>query len=143
MWYFYYMNDCIFCKIVRGEIRIDGHVFENDHVLAFLSTGPIHPGHTLVIPKIHSDQIYQISDETASAIGIALKTISSMVKKAVAADGINIHMNNEKGAGQEVFHAHIHIIPRYYKDGYKNWEPGYTYKAGEIATLAKKIREGI
>jgi histidine triad (HIT) family protein len=112
-------------------------------VLAFLSTGPIHPGHTLIIPKVHHDQIYQIPAETASALGVALTTVSNMVKKAVNADGINIHMNNEKAAGQAVFHAHVHIIPRYFGDGYKHWEPNYNYKDGEMAELAEKIRQSV
>ena len=137
------MQSCIFCKIIAGEIKTDGNIYEDKDIFVFLSNGPVNQGHTIIIPKMHCEQIYDMPDDVAGKIGIALKKFSIAVKKAVKADGINIHMNNEKSAGQEVFHAHFHIIPRYHGDGYHNWESRGNYKKGEIEAVLKKIRSEI
>lgn len=119
-----------------------GKIYEDDSIFVFLSNSPINRGHALVIPKGHYEQVYHLPDEIASKLGVALKKFSIIVKKAMNADGVNIHMNNDKSAGQAVFHSHFHIIPRYNKDGYVNWEPKISgYKKGEAEEIALKIRE--
>jgi histidine triad (HIT) family protein len=133
------MNDCVFCKIIRKEIQIPADVYEDSSVFVFLAKDPVSAGHTLVIPKGHFENIYSIEDGAMKELGLALKRVSAAVKKAVGADGINIHMNNEKAAGQEVFHAHFHIIPRFAGDGLEHWHPGHAYKNDEIQDIAAKI----
>jgi len=114
------MEDCIFCKIVNGEIPCQ-KVYENDKILAFLDISPIHKGHTLVIPKEHHENILDIPDETLAELAKTAKKVSKAVKKATNADGFNVTQNNGAAAGQAVFHFHLHIIPRFKDDGLKTW----------------------
>jgi len=132
------MSDCIFCKIASKEIPSEV-LYEDANTLAFLDTKPNNPGHTLVVPKTHAANIYNINDVSLTAMMQTVQRMSIAVKKAMAADGINIIMNNDKAAGQIIFHAHVHVIPRFADDGYKPW-PQKTYKDGEAATVAEKIR---
>jgi histidine triad (HIT) family protein len=104
--------DCLFCKIINREIPAD-IVYEDGNTLAFLDVKPNTPGHTLVIPKDHFENIYGIPDEALARLSISVKKVALAIKNGLDADGINIQMNNEAPAGQIVFHAHIHVIPRY------------------------------
>jgi histidine triad (HIT) family protein len=133
--------DCLFCKIVGGEIP-SVKVYEDDHTFAFLDIQPNNIGHTLVIPKDHSENIYTISEESFCNTMKTVRKVAIAIKKAVSADGINIAMNNEASAGQAVFHSHIHIIPRFKTDGYKHW-PHVKYKDGEDKEIANKIIENL
>ena len=105
-------KDCLFCKIISGEIP-SAKVYEDEYSFAFLDINPINPGHTLLVPKRHFANLYETSDETLKELTPIIKKLAIAVKKAVSADGINIGMNNDPAAGQLVFHAHFHIIPRH------------------------------
>jgi histidine triad (HIT) family protein len=110
------MKDCVFCQITNKSIP--SHVvYEDDKVLAFLDIKPIHPGHTLVVPKQHSHDIFDISKGDWQHTADVVHTIASSIKSAVKADGVNLIMNNGGAAGQEVLHPHVHIIPRFEGDG--------------------------
>ena len=136
------MNECIFCKIIKGEIPAD-KIYENEKFLAFLDIKPNNPGHTLVVPKDHSENLYKMPDETLSAIAPLIKKIAVAVKNATNADGINIGMNNESPAGQIVPHVHFHIIPRFTNDGLRHWQ-GKTYASKKEANeIAEKIIKNI
>ena len=105
------MDDCIFCKIIKKEIPaliID----ENESVIVFLSL----ENHPLIIPKKHIKDIYDLDDETGTSIMKEAIKISKAVKKGLACDGINLVQSNEPAAHQVVFHFHLHIKPRWYKD---------------------------
>lgn len=132
------MNDCIFCKIVRGEIP-SYKIYEDDETFAFLSIGPNNPGHTLVIPKDHIENVYDLDEKHYGPVMRAVKKVAVAVKKGMHADGINVHMNNDGPAGQVIFHAHIHIIPRFVGDGLKHWPDG-KYKDGEAEIAQEKIK---
>ena len=132
------MNECVFCKIVKREIPSD-IIYEDDNFFAFLDINPNNPGHTLVIPKNHYENIYSLPDEILCDIGPIVKKISIAVKKGVNANGINIIMNNDGAAGQIVPHAHFHIIPRFVDDGYKHW-PGKSFPKEGNAKIAEKIK---
>jgi len=132
-----YDKDCIFCKIVKGEIPCS-KIYENDKVLAFLDIAPITKGHTLVIPKEHHKNLLELPNELLREVISAAKRVALAVRKAMKADGFNLNQSNFPAAGQVVMHAHFHIIPRYKDDGLKHW-PGGKYKEGE----AEKIREEI
>ncbi|MEA2112992.1 MAG: HIT family protein [Patescibacteria group bacterium] len=114
------MNDCLFCKIVSGEIPCH-KVYEDKNFLAFLDINPANLGHTLIIPKKHSKNILEMDDELSKEMIIIIKKISKKIKTSLKSDGINILMNNEAGAGQIIFHTHVHIIPRFLDDGLKHW----------------------
>lgn len=108
--------DCIFCKIVAGEIP-SYKVYEDDFVLAFMDTSPVTRGHCLVIPKKHVENVFDISTDDLQKVIVTAKTLSEKVKNNLGADGIRLSQSNGKIAGQAVFHFHLHIIPRYENDG--------------------------
>lgn len=133
-------ENCVFCKIVAGSIPTN-KVYEDDHTLAFLDINPKNHGHTLVIPKDHFENIYGTPDETLCRMMIIVRKLAVAVKNGVDADGINIVMNNESAAGQDVWHAHIHVIPRFNEDGYKNTPGKVSYKEGEAEITLGKIKK--
>lgn len=105
-------EDCIFCRIVRKEAP-ESYIYEDEKVVAFLDIRPSNEGHTLVIPKRHFKNIYEIPEETIAHLFKIVKKVAIAVKKSVNAEGITIAQQNERAAGQDVFHLHVHIIPRY------------------------------
>ncbi len=135
------MAECIFCKIItRGEIP-STEVYEDDTVYAFLDINPTNLGHTLVVPKKHYENLFDIPDAELGILGARVKKVAAAVKKAMRADGINISMNNGTAAGQVVPHAHIHIIPRYGNDGFRHWQGRRGYRdENEKAETAIKIK---
>ena len=135
------MSDCIFCKIVAGEIP-SHKVYEDDHVFAFLDIKPLNPGHTLVVPKHHMENLLETSLEEARVLMDALKAIAPAVLRAVGASACNISTNNGRAAGQVVFHTHFHIIPRHEDDGYAPWHRN-AEEASDPAQVAEKIRHEI
>jgi len=103
-------ESCAFCKIARKEAPFCS-VFEDEKVIAFLSINPINVGHTLVVPKKHYENIYEISEDGVAHLYRIVKKIAYAVKKAVSAEGIRIVQNNGEAAGQVIFHLHVHVIP--------------------------------
>ncbi len=104
------MSDCIFCQIIRKEAPANV-VYEDAQVVAFLSNHPVNEGHTLVVPKKHYENIYEISEEEASYLFRIVKRVAHSVRNAIDAEGIRIVQNNGEAAGQVVFHLHVHVIP--------------------------------
>ncbi len=107
--------DCIFCKIVDGEIP-SYKVYEDDHVMAFLDITQGTKGHTLIIPKKHVPNVYEVDEETITQVFKVVPKIANALKKSFNPIGLNIINNNEKPL-QSVFHFHVHLIPRYENDG--------------------------
>ncbi|HAR6136520.1 HIT family protein [Staphylococcus pseudintermedius] len=118
------MTETIFSKIIDGDIP-SFKVYENDYVYAFLDNSQVSKGHTLLIPKMPSPNIYETDAETMKHIGEALPIVANAIKKTFNPDGLNIIQNNGEYASQSVFHIHFHLIPRYKNDidgfGY-HWE---------------------
>ena len=108
--------DCIFCKIVAGEVPSE-KVFENEDVLAFLDVQPTAKGHTLVVPKAHHSDLLTTPPDVLARILQALPVISRAVVHATEAEGFNVLQSNSPCAGQAVFHIHFHIVPRRSGDG--------------------------
>ena len=114
------MNDCIFCKIIKKKAPAT-IVFEDADVLAILPIAPIAKGHTLVIPKNHSENVFDIShDDLAKVIAVA-KDLSSKIISENNATGVNLLNASGKDAEQSVFHFHLHIVPRHPNDGFGLW----------------------
>lgn len=132
------MADCIFCKMVQGEIPC-AKIYEDDLVLSFLDINPINPGHTLVLPKNHYETLFEVDPETLEACILAAQKISEAVYRGVKAAGLNFLQNNFRAAGQLIEHVHFHLIPRYEKDGFLTSWPGKEYPAGEMEKTWKKI----
>ena len=103
---------CIFCRIAQKQVPAS-LIYEDEKVLAFLDIRPLNEGHTLVIPKAHYETIFEIPQELIAYLHAITKRVALAVKKATKADGISIIQQNGKAAGQEIFHLHVHVIPRY------------------------------
>ncbi|MGE6261004.1 HIT family protein [Heyndrickxia sporothermodurans] len=139
------MSDCIFCKIVNGEIP-SAKVFENEHVVAFLDISQVTKGHTLVIPKIHKENVFELTPEIAANLFEVVPQIANALKQEFNPIGMNLVNNNGEHAGQSVFHFHLHLIPRYGKgDGFgavwKNNQSEYTQE--DLKMLATAISKNI
>ena len=131
------MNDCLFCKIAQGEIPCE-KVYEDEKVLAFLDINPINPGHILVIPKQHFDDMVSASGEALRDLVTVSPKIAKAICEALGYKGFSFSTNNGGVAGQEIKHLHFHIIPRAKDDGHHTFVRG-GYKEGEIKEIAKKI----
>ncbi|MFW5500506.1 MULTISPECIES: HIT family protein [unclassified Maridesulfovibrio] len=135
-------QDCIFCKIVAGEIPCF-KIYETDKVLSFLDIGPVNKGHALVIPKQHCENIWDLPAELGQDIITAAQLAGDAIVKATGADGLNLIMNNNEAAGQLVFHAHFHLIPRFKEDGFVHWSQSEYESMDEASALAQKIEKMI
>ncbi|MFH1505462.1 MAG: HIT family protein [archaeon] len=131
------MNECIFCKIVKGELP-SSKVYENEKVLAFLDINPTSKGHTLVIPKEHYKDIFDIPEDLLKEVIAMVKKIAPAVQKGAKADGLTIGQSNGKAAHQVIPHIHFHIMPRKDGDGMDPWPAG-KYKEGEMKKYLEKI----
>ncbi len=105
------MEDCIFCKIVKGEIPCF-KVYEDERVLAFEDINPISEGHTLIIPKNHAENLWEIPAEDLTAIHLASQKLIQAIKDALNPDGVAVLQLNGRGAKQLVMHYHLHLMPR-------------------------------
>ena len=132
-------SDCLFCKIIAGEIPCF-KLFENDDTLAFMDINPANEGHALVIPKEHARDVYAVSDAAITATVKTAKKIAAAIDKTLNPDGLNLLQCNGPAAAQSVFHFHMHVLPRREGDELKlNWglKPG---DMDAIGTLAERIR---
>ena len=132
------MKDCIFCKIILKEIP-SHKIYEDENVYAFLDINPVHIGHTLVVPKVHAEDIFDISSESWAHVMNVVHTLSPIVHAATNADGVNIIMNNKRSAGQLIDHAHVHIVPRFADDGLKGL-PQHNESSEALTTMQEKIK---
>ena len=105
------MEDCIFCKIVKGEIP-SFKVYEDEQVLAFADINPVSPGHTLIIPKNHSANLMEISEEDLTAVHRASKKVIVGIEAALKPSGVACVQLNGRGVNQVVMHYHLHLIPK-------------------------------
>ena len=115
------MEDCIFCKIVEGQIPCY-KVFEDEEVLAFLDVTPATKGHTLIIPKAHFKNIFDIPKDLLGRISIVAQKLAQEFENKLKADGFNLVQSSKKHAQQEVNHFHMHLLPRYARDKMDLWK---------------------
>jgi histidine triad (HIT) family protein len=132
-------DDCLFCGIVSGDIpsqRLD----EDDHTVAFLDINPWTRGHSLVVPRNHSRNLYDTPDEDIAHVAQAAKRLALRMKERLGCDGVNLLNSCEPAAWQTVFHFHVHVIPRYDDDPLRL--PGSPMEAGEdqLRELAEELR---
>lgn len=134
-------HDCIFCKIISGEIP-SFKVYEDETFKVILDRFPAAPGHALIIPKEHAGDLFELPDETAEKLYPLAKRIATQIKNAVGAEGINIIQNNGEVAGQSVHHFHLHIVPRKAGDGIiLNKSSNAHTTLEELEAVLKKINE--
>ncbi len=132
------MTDCIFCKIVAGDIP-SYKVYEDDDTLAFLDIMPNNHGHTLVIPKDHHQNIEEVPEELLSKTILVVKKVGKSIKDNLGVKGYNVCENNDPIAGQVVPHLHFHIVPRKDDDNFESW-PQVPYPGGKAEEVLDKIK---
>jgi histidine triad (HIT) family protein len=132
-------TNCLFCKIATGEIPCD-KVYEDADTLAFLDIRPVNPGHTLVIPKEHCQNVFETPEEIWNKVMQSVQKVAQAIRTGLPTEDLNIAMNNGTYAGQVVFHAHVHIMPRHAGDGFELWH-GKMYAEGEASVIAEKIKK--
>lgn len=135
------MADCLFCKIIDGSIP-SKKVYEDDNVYAFMDITPLSKGHTLLVPKEHVANVFDMSAETAAQLFSVAPRIAQAIKAAFEPAGMNLLNNNGAAANQSVFHFHLHFIPRYDEnDGYR---PIWNTKEDEITSdVLEKLQSQI
>lgn len=132
-------DDCIFCKIVKNEI--DAYkIYEDDDCIVILDKFPNNIGHSLVIPKKHVQNIFELDDDLAGKILKIASKISNGIQKSLKPDGIHLLQNNNKGANQTVNHFHMHIIPRYFGDTVEIKWVNNKFSGEDFALTLEKIK---
>ncbi len=134
--------DCVFCSIIEGKAPAE-IIYEDEATVAFMDINPANPGHTLVVPRQHVRDVFDIDEETAAAVMRAAVRVARAIKAALQPDGVNLFQASGRAAFQSVFHFHIHIVPRWWDDRLKlPWRPTPGYPSA-IQSAASRIREHI
>jgi len=131
------MKNCVFCKIAKGEEN-SWVVYEDNKVKAFFDANPASEGHTLIIPKYHYKDIYEIPEDVLKRIIIVAKKLAIKYKNSLNVDDVNIMHASGVNAQQSVFHFHIHLVPRKKKDGLNLW---YKVKKDIIPNFDKTLKK--
>ncbi|MHB0877369.1 MAG: HIT family protein [Anaerolineae bacterium] len=133
-------TDCVFCRILAGA-EPASVIYRDDATLAFMDISQLTRGHALVIPSRHVENVYGLTDEEAAALMTTGARIARALKQALQPAGINFWMANERAAGQDVMHAHLHVIPRYPGDGFGvRHEPRQRHARADLDSLANLVQ---
>jgi histidine triad (HIT) family protein len=133
-------DDCIFCKIVAGELPAT-IVDEDERTVAFMDINPATRGHALVIPRAHAADLHAVGSEDLHACAVAAQRLSRRMRERLGADGVNLINSCGSAAWQTVFHFHMHVIPRYVGDPLElPWVPA-PGDGAEIASAAAQLRD--
>ncbi len=140
------MEDCVFCRIVAGTLPAR-MVYSDEKTLAFLDSQPINPGHVLVAPRAHASQLADLDEETGGHVfKVAMKIAAGLRRSGVRCEGVNLLLSDGSAAFQEVFHVHLHVIPRFGGDGFRlKCGPrfGRRLKDKEFDEIAVLIRQSL
>jgi diadenosine tetraphosphate (Ap4A) HIT family hydrolase len=133
-------ESCIFCKIVKKQAPASV-IYEDETVMAFLDIRPLYEGHMLVIPKKHYMDIFDIPEDQLSQVHKVTKQVSAAIKKATNSDGISIIQQNGKAAGQDIFHFHVHAVPRFERQKLPSFSSLKEVEREKLDGIAKKIKK--
>lgn len=137
------MSNCIFCDIVRGEAPAS-RVYHDEVCTAFLDIQPVNPGHVLIVPNAHAADLAELDPDTGAHLFRVAQQLAAAVRQSgVQCEGVNLWLADGEAAFQDVFHVHLHVIPRYANDGFDLvLSPAYYIKPerAELDEIAKKIR---
>jgi len=140
------MEDCTFCRIIKG-VAPASIAYSDEKVMAIMDIQPVNSGHVLIIPKIHAAQLSELSEETgAHMFKIAMRITEALRQSDIKCEGINLFLADGEAAGQEIFHVHLHVIPRSRGDGFKiKFGPNYSSRPEreELYRIGEKIREAM
>ena len=133
------MEDCIFCKVVAGEIP--GEVIDSDErTITVLDINPATKGHAVVITRDHAENLFELPDEDLLAAMHAARRVAEQMRRTIAPDGFNVLNNVGRAAWQSIFHFHVHVVPRYHDDPLQlPWQPRAA-DPGELAAVAAELR---
>ena len=132
----------IFSKIVSGEIP-SNKVYEDEQTLAFMDINPASRGHTLVICKAEHPDLWSIPPETLAAVSATMQRVALALREALQPDGLNVIQSNGAAAGQEIFHYHVHLIPRWEGDkAVRLWRPQPSQQ-DELRAIAEQVRQAM
>jgi histidine triad (HIT) family protein len=136
------VTDCIFCEIVAGSAPSEA-VGENDRALAFMDINPAADGHTLVISKAHAEDIWDLSSEDGAAVWALTARVAGAIRTGLEPDGLTLFQANRRAGWQDVFHFHLHLVPRWTGDELvRSWEPSDARRES-ISVTAVGIRSGL
>lgn len=136
------MENCVFCKIIAGEIP-SSVLYEDEDLKVIMDIAPAAKGHAIILTKKHFTNLFELEDDVSRKVLPVARKVALAMKKELECDGINFLQNNGEAAGQSVFHIHFHLIPRYLNDNVKiSWTPG-KYEDGEAKELAERIANHI
>jgi len=133
-------ESCIFCKIVHKQAPAS-KVYEDEMVIVFLDLKPLNFGHTLIIPKAHYIDLFDIPEEQLSQIHKISKQVSYAIKKTTNADGITIIQQNGKAAGQDIFHLHVHVVPRFEGQKLPHFSDLKEVERAKLDAMAEEIKQ--
>jgi histidine triad (HIT) family protein len=141
------MENCIFCAILAGSAPAS-IVYQDELVTAFMDIRPINPGHTLIIPNQHATHLQDLDPEVgAHLFRVGQRVASALYQSGLRCEGVNFFLADGEAAGQDVFHVHLHIFPRFKKDGFGlKFGPAYFQKGPdreELSRVAEKIKEAL
>jgi histidine triad (HIT) family protein len=134
-------EDCIFCKVLAGEIPSE-KVYEDDYAVGVMDINPWTRGHAVVIPRKHAANVFEIEDEELEHVIVAAKRLATRTRDRLDCDGINLLQSNGKAAWQTIFHLHFHVIPRYEDDALELPTRPERARPEELAAVAEEIRSG-
>lgn len=134
------MSDCVFCRIVAGQIP-STRVYEDALTVAFMDIGQVNPGHVLVALKAHAENLYALDDAQAAAVQRAAARVARAIRDAFSPQGLSVYQANGKAAGQTVFHYHVHLVPRHEGDGMALSWPVKNPPRDALEKHAARIRE--
>ena len=140
------MSDCIFCEILSGKLQ-SSIVYQDDRCTALMDIQPVNPGHVLVIPNSHVTYLADLAEVTSAQLFlVARRTAAALRNSGIRCEGVNLFLADGEAAGQEVFHVHLHVFPRYKGDGFGfKFPPGYSNKPerSELDAIAQQIRQAL
>ena len=137
------LEDCVFCQIIKGKAPAS-IVYSDEQVLCLMDIRPVNPGHVLVVPKAHVPRLADLDDETGGHVfRIAIRIAKALAGSGLRCEGINLFLADGNIAGQEIFHVHVHVIPRFEGDGFGiKFGPHYGVQTRkELDAAASKIRD--
>jgi histidine triad (HIT) family protein len=138
---------CVFCKIVAGELPAR-FPYADETVVSFLDIAPATPGHALVVPRVHRRDLWEIEDDELAAVSVTARKVAAALREALTAPGMWLHHVSGEAAAQDVFHYHVHVIPRYAGDsvqpgwGQPPWSPPELTRA-DLDSMAAVVSEAV
>lgn len=135
------VSDCVFCEVVAGRLP-SYRVFEDEHTVAFLDIRPASTGHTLVVPRVHVRDLWEITEAAHAKVASTVHRVAALLNTALVPEGVNVRHNTGRAAGQDVFHFHVHVVPRWHGDDLPIPRRSPLAPACDLSEVVERIRAG-